>query len=276
MMAEKLPNEPLTEAIFEVYWTKADDPVEDGTLPAKIPSGQTQIAPRVVDPAHTIFLGRIFERLSKSYSHRVHLPASTLPTEYAPHILQYQFWTAEQRWPVVQVGPGVLTFNDATDYEWGIFNTRCKDLKATFLELHPDLSKIRLAKLSLKYLNAIDFDSQSEDLLRFLSDKLHVTLRLPERLFCNNGIDRHAEALAVRSSFGLTSPRGIVTITINTAQRRDGQPIIMWETYITSSGTDLEGGFTEVARWLDQAHEIAEWSFHSLTAGDLERSFRNG
>ncbi len=111
-MAEKLPNQPLTETSFEVHWTKAEDPVEEGTRPTKIPSGQTPIGPKVVDPDHTIFLGRMFERLAKTYPHRINLPASTVPTEYAPHVLQYQFWTAEERWPVVQLGPGVLTFND--------------------------------------------------------------------------------------------------------------------------------------------------------------------
>lgn len=65
-MADKLPNQPLTEAIFEVYWTKAEDPVDEGTRPTKIPSGQALIGPRVVDPDHTIFLGRIFEQLAKT------------------------------------------------------------------------------------------------------------------------------------------------------------------------------------------------------------------
>lgn len=176
----------------------------------------------------------------------------------------------------MQLGPGVLTFNDATHYEWETFNAQCGDVISTLLELHGDLSKIRLDKLTLKYMNVVDFDYQSDDLLRFLSDKMHTTVRLPESLFDNEEIGRHAEALAVRSSFGTNAPHGMVTITLNTAQRRDGRPIVMWETYITSSGTDLPDGFTAVGRWLDQAHSIAEWTFHSLTEGDLERSFLNG
>ncbi len=164
----------------------------------------------------------------------------------------------------------------ATDYGWETFNAQCNDVISTLLELHPDLSKIWLDKLSLKYMNVVDFDYQSEGLLRFLSDKMHTTVQFPERLFDNERIGRHAEVLAVRSSFATSSPHGMVTITLNTAQRRDGRPIVMWETYITSSGTDLPDDFTGGRRWLDHAHSIAEWSFQSLVEGDLERGFRNG
>jgi len=103
MEAKVLKNSPLIEVIFEMRWELVE------------------IAPmQLIDPNYKLMLGQLFERLKDTYPYYEQLPASSIPDEAATYIVQHRFRKDKDKWPLVQVGPGIVTLNNVEQYSWRI------------------------------------------------------------------------------------------------------------------------------------------------------------
>ena len=100
-MSKELSNKPLVEAIFELKWKLKKS--ENG--------GQ-------IDPNYKILVGMLYDRLKRNYPQLEALPASDMPDEMVPHVVQNRFRVGKGKWPLVQIGPGILTVNDTGNYTW--------------------------------------------------------------------------------------------------------------------------------------------------------------
>src|SRR3989338_2714408 len=103
MPPKHLSNKPLVEAILEIRWALQG-----------FPNIQT-------DPHYKILLGRLFDRISSVYQKHQPLPAASIPDEMAGYIVQHQLRIRENDWPLVQVGPGIITLNETAAYTWDDF-----------------------------------------------------------------------------------------------------------------------------------------------------------
>lgn len=272
-MAEKLQNQPLKEAIFELHWDDKAIPVEEGTQPRKFVIAQNSIERQEVDPYYKVFLKRLTNELNDKH----HLPLLTaqLPEDIAGHVVQHQFWSgAPQEWPVIQVGPGVLTFNDAADYHWDSFYKNSVGIVDLFHKTHPSRDSVHLTKLSLKYSNMIEVDFRNENLFKFLSERMHTRVSYTDDLFDGNNISKQPVGFGLRTSFLSDDLPGAVTISIQTGTTKDVEFGLLWENHVLSSGSHVPQAQSDIADWIVRAHEIAEHCFRSLTSGDLERRFR--
>ena len=100
---KKLPKAPLQEVIFEVKWELSLD-------------DQTQA---FIDPGYQFGQGKFENAVAKDFPiYKSRLPADIL-VQMLGHKTVHQFWKGERNWPVLQLGPGILTVN-ATEknYEW--------------------------------------------------------------------------------------------------------------------------------------------------------------
>lgn len=98
MRPEKLTHPPLVEAILEVRWQL-----------------QEQVPGVAVDPKYKLLVGRLYDRLSRDYPFHEPLPTASMPDEMLGYVVQHRFRAAEGVWPLVQVGPGLVTLNDPRD-----------------------------------------------------------------------------------------------------------------------------------------------------------------
>ena len=98
MRPEKLTHPPLIEAILEVRWQL-----------------QQQAPGVAVDPKYKLLVGRLYDRLSRDYPFYEPLPTASMPDEMLGYVVQHRFRTADGAWPLVQVGPGLVTLNDTRD-----------------------------------------------------------------------------------------------------------------------------------------------------------------
>ena len=104
-----LKNKPLVEAIFELRWELEE-----------------QVSGAKTDPHYKILIGRMYDRVKDDYPYHEELPTATIPDEIAGYIIQHRFRKDKDMWPLIQVGPGIVTLNDTEGYVWDDFEERIK------------------------------------------------------------------------------------------------------------------------------------------------------
>jgi uncharacterized protein (TIGR04255 family) len=256
MEAGDLKNKPLVEAILEVRWQ-----LKELGRDAK------------VDPHYKLLVGRLFDRVRESYPCHEELPSAEIPDEITGYMPKHRFRARPEGWPLIQVGPGILTLNDTEGYTWSGFRTKALEAVTWLFDAHPDPPKLVPNRLLLRYIDAVAHDYTRKDVLGFLKEKMGVAFALPSSLFEGDRVCSVPTGLNWHASFKCTQPPGSVHLRIATGQRYQ-EPSLIWETQVRSFGTEvpkMPGGFDV---WLDASHEITHTWFFKLIEGDLERSFR--
>ena len=254
-MSKELKNKPLVEAIFEVRWKL------QGISPAP-----------QIDPHYKLLLGRLFDRVLKDYPEHEPLPTANVPDEMVGHVVQYRFRVAANRWPLIQIGPGVFTVNSTDDYKWSDFRLRVLDAVKKFYDAHPKVEELNITNLILRYIDAVDFDFGVNNVFLFLKDKLKLNITLPDSLFSGTGVESKPNGFMCQCSFKSLQPKGIINLRFATGQRNN-VPAVVWETTVESAGDDLPEMPACFDSWLDTAHDLTDNWFFKMIEGELERRF---
>ncbi len=253
---ENLPNKPLVEAIFELQWALSS--VE----------GQSEI-----DPGFRILLGRLYDRVRGEYPFLENLPQAQFPEEMTGKLVRHRFRTAKDGWPLVQVGPGVLSVNEIQGYEWDSFRPRLTQAVRALFESYPtDIHQLKVTQVVLRYLDAIPFDEETP-LLQFLKDSLHTTIQVDERLFQNSQAARSPSGMSLSLGFKLPELPGAISASFALGMR-ENQPSIIWDTQVLARGEDVPQTVEAYESWLIAARDIAGRWFRTLSRGKLYESFR--
>jgi len=252
-----LPNKPLVEAILDVRWalTARDNAKHD--------------------PHYKLLVGSYYTKIRSEYPEHVQKPEAMIPDEVIPYIPQHQFRAAANEWPLIQLGPGILTVNDTQKYTWCDFRERaCRAIAALF-DAYPNTTDLRISSVLLKYIDAVAFDYVAGDAFAFLKGKMGITIEFPQRLFDAIPADASPQRFNMTAAFRCNNPQGAFSVKFATGLK-DGARALIWETSMETSDSDVPRSPREIATWLDQAHVITHNSFFKLVEGELERSFRNG
>ncbi|MBN1984632.1 MAG: TIGR04255 family protein [Chitinivibrionales bacterium] len=255
MARKDLKNKPLVEAIIEVKWALA------------------QQSPSMhLDPHYRLLLGRFSERVQKDYPFHEPLPTAQIPDGMVAQMVQHRFRTSENRWPLAQIGPGIMTVNETSGYIWADFQKQCEDVVSKLFDAYPVRSDFKIQDLTLRYIDAVEFNFDRDNIFDFLGEKLKTKICLPESLFQGTNICKNPTAFNWQASFKICKPGGIVTLRFATGQR-EGVPSLIWETLVQSSGDKLPSLPEGFPKWLEEAHVITDDWFFKLIEGELERRF---
>ena len=254
-MSERLANAPLVEVIFEMRWLL------------------TQKAPNVhVDPHYSLLIGRLYDRIwEKNYPYHEKLPTSTMPEEMAGYVIQHRFRVEKEKWPLVQLGPGIITLNETEGYEWSDFERRLKKLIKAFLESYPDRSKLKISELSIRYLDAIPFN-YSANPLEYLESTMGIVANVPADLFEDTDTGENPYAFNILLSFPQKSPEGTSFIRVGRGQKNGGDAIL-FETGVKSKGDNVPQELDEICSWINNSHELTSNWFKKLFK-ELMESFK--
>jgi len=247
---DHLPNKPLVEAILEVKWGSPDKP----------------------DPAYPMIVGRLYEKVRDEYPFVQDLELAQFPPGIAVHVPRHRFRKAENEWPLVQIGPGVAALNDTEQYTWQDFRRRATGFFPKVKEAHPRPDELELTSLKLQYVDALEVDYLAADVQAFLRDKLHISVVLPDSLFERQPVAKRAAHAVVELAFPLSSPAGRVELSVRTGHK-EGNPALILQTSVWSTGADANTGWGSFGDWLDAAHSVIRHWFFALIEGDLERQF---
>lgn len=256
-MKKVLKNKPLKEVILELRWE----------LPETTPSGEK------FDPNYRRFLARMEESVIGDYTKYKPLPAADVPEKLIPHVVQHQFWTADNTWPVIQVGSGIITVNDTAGYRWLNFRERISYLVELFFKAHPDSSNLNLSRTLLKYINARKFDYDQADAFVFLKDKLKVGIDMSQIMSQDSQMTATPHALNLTTVFLSQQPKGSIEIKIRRGKIHEDD-VLFWELTSFTAGRDVPGARQQdIVTWSEDAHSLIRELFFKMIEGELLEEF---
>lgn len=256
----ELAKPPLLEAIFELRWEMEVD----------------QQAQRMRDPSYPMMYGRIYEHLKKELPFTEDLPSVQAHPEATPYVPRHRMRKQANAYPLIQMGPGILTINHSKDYSWSEFQAlilRTVDLVIQFFPI--DKMALNPIKAELRYVNGIPFDIAKENPLAFLHEKLHINVEPDPEILSRNGLDGRPNNVGVNLSYVLSKPAGFLGFSANLGQV-EGKPAYIVQTAIQSVGEVTPNDPEQFATWLEKAHEVAENCFQVFCKGTLMSQFTNG
>ena len=252
---EPLKSPPLVEVILELRWklTKGDHP---------------EIMP---DPNYSLLVGKLHEAIKADYPFHEPLPASAIPDAISPHMVKHRFRAGSGTWPLVQVGPGVMTLNDTQNYStFQTFRPRAERLVGALFTAYP--APLPISMLLLRYIDAVEFDYADRDVWAFLREKMRVAVGLPDGLFEHTGVGKRPLQFTWQSSFPCDCPKGTATLRFGTGTKK-GRPALIWEQMVRTADEQVPSMPTEFLSWLDSAHRVTEAWFATLIDGELKEIF---
>lgn len=249
-MSRKLLNKPLVEAIFEFRW--------------KIPDDQG-------DPHYPLFIGRLHDRVQAEYSFHEPMPASVIPFPIAANVIQHRFRKEKGCWPLIQVGPGIVTLNDTDSYEWVDFSPRIKAAITAVYGAYPEPAELHVGGLTLRYVDAFELDPR-QDMLDYLRTNLKTTASLPSELFSNTAVSPKPLSLNMTISFATDKPKGTISVKFSNGLHK-GKLALVMETIAQSSASELPRMPEGLDEWTEAMHGLTSDWFFKLIEGDLYRRF---
>jgi len=227
-----------------------------------------------IDPHYKLLIGRMFDRIGEDYPVHVQLPAASMPDEIVSHVVQHQFRKTEHGWPLVQLGPGVLTLNDTDGYVWSNFESRISRIVAALYEGYPSSTDIlRPTALILRYIDAVEFEFDKENVFDFLSHMLKTTVRIDQKVFEATGVQQSPQNVDMSLTFQSDQPIGVAHIRIVRGSK-NGNDALVWETQVQSGGKDTPKSVDTILAWVRQAHSLTHAWFFNMISGELLERFK--
>jgi uncharacterized protein (TIGR04255 family) len=259
MLRKDLKNKPLVEAILELKWVL---PTQAITTTAGIEG----------DPHYRLLLGRFSERVERDYPFHEPLATAQVPDMLATYMAQHRFRTSKDKWPLLQIGPGIMTVNETDGYTWDDFKDRCIKAVDNLIAAHPAKQNFNVHELTLRYIDAVEVDFTQESVFEFLRAKMKTNISLPDTLFDGGRVKKNPTVFNWQASFPHDEPGGLVTLRFAVGQRSN-KPALIWETLVQAARERMPAipnGFSE---WLGKAHDLTDDWFFKLIEGALERRF---
>jgi len=248
----ELQKKPLVEAILEVKWELE-----------QLTTG------RVGEPKYDLLIGSFFQRIKDRFPEHIKLPLAQVPSEMVPHKVQHQFRRAPDMWPLLQLGPGIITINDTEAYKWQDFSALCVYAMSALTEAYPG-QRPRITDVLLRYIDADSLDALTP--VEFLS-KLKVHVQVPESISKDQVVAGAADSVGFSISYPVSKPQGVAALVFNSGER-DRKPALIWETAVRSLGESAHSFDREPEGWLADAHAITHNWFFSLIEGELHDKYK--
>lgn len=263
-MTSQYKNPPLIEAIFEIKWE----------LTRNTPDS-------VIDPGYKLASGRLYDRVKKKFGYIQTLPVNSIPEELTPYTVRNQFRVEANGWPLVQFGPGVATVNFTTPYSWKSFRDTIKNFLPQLIDSYTDLPidkadfPIKIISVSLRYVNAVEWNWSDNDTFPYLADNFHTSFSLPEKITASELISGMPMNINLQTGYQIKDPKGQGIIRFGTGGVGQENGLI-WELIFVSQMADAPqiSNLENFMEWLNKSHDIIESWFIAITEGKLVKQFK--
>jgi len=251
-----LTKPPILEAIFEMRWDLAP-----------VPNSQVRR-----DPAYPLLYGRMYDRFKKDFGVVEDLPSVQAHPDASPYVVRHRMRKAADKWPLVQVGPGVITINEGKDYSWEKFREEIVRFFEAFTDFYPASTfPLNIVKTELRFINGIEINDK-ENPLQFLAEKLHTKIELDAALFAPNKVSPTPEGITLNMGFSIQQPEGKAMLGIGSGEIMD-KPAMLQQMLLQSVGESAPQDLGSLDPWLDSMHKIAKNWFETLCRGEIMKRF---
>jgi uncharacterized protein (TIGR04255 family) len=253
-MDETLKKPPLVEVIFELRWALQEEQSIQ------------------YDPHYKLLVARMFDRVQNEYPVAEELPAVLIPDKLAAYIVQHRFRVGENAWPLLQLGPGIITLNDNNKrYNWKEDFAKRIDYTITKLfETYPNRTNLKIVEVNLRYIDSIDFNKDAENILDFLENYMHTTVRVYPKLFEDQRVKPQPLEVDLRFTFPSITPLGGVHLRFAQVHQNEHN-LLLWETMVRSQNDDAPNNKDALLKWAEEAHAITHDWFKEIISNLYER-----
>lgn len=265
----RLPNAPLVEVVFELHWD------------VQLTSVAGESPPFGYDPAlhyfRETFKKAAAERGFSEYERFIQ-PGPTILNTIDSRFRRQK----REPFPLLQIGPGVVACNLATDYEWDDFHKLCSLLLELLEETYPqtEVTPLNPNRIELRYIDHFgEGVIKSKSISKFLDDQTNLGSAIHQLL---DGLPLQSDDsghLAVRKEAS-EMPGSWFEFNIRTATSGGKQSGIgMVSKVVLEQGVDhiwRSGGREGILEWLSGAHDLTSAFFKRIMSDELMAAFREG
>ena len=179
--------------------------------------------------------------------------------------ISYQFWKGDGIWPVIQIGPGMLSINDTDDnYVWVEFHGL---IKKCIENLETSLGKsLKINQVSLRYIDAIEMEDVSfEKKKEFINKNFKMTLNNDFQIPKGNSL-----GLNFTQTFNMED-ESVVSFVISNGKTNKNRPAIVWQNQITNNTFKNK---EDVLDWIQNGHQVLSDLFKNSINPEFYDSFK--
>lgn len=244
---EKLPNAPLKEVIFEVHWDL--DVKENGQR---------------YDKGFQYAVG-VFRQ--KAHQNGFSFDKETVPDPRITLINQpsHQFWTAENTYPVLQIGQGVMALNHTENYHWDEGYKRLINGALNILTESYE-TKIKFNQVMLRYVNAVDLSpEESKNIRSFIYDNFQTSISR------NFEIEGELDDISLSESYKLKDNSKLSLIFSTGRNQVLNIPAFVWQNIVSKNA---KMGSDDILSWAEMAHTTTSKLFVTMLKQEFYDSFK--
>lgn len=210
-----LRNPPIIEALFEMRWKIWGE-------------GESPMKP--MDKKFKFFPARFYEKMKKLFPYVEVLPHTNIPDQMDIYLPRYRFREKLGSYPLIQIGPGILTVNVDKNFTQGLFFNTCIDALNGFFEVLPD---IELAEIILHYIDGFDFDYEKKNAFNFLDEKLCTHFAFNQSLFESTNIKPLPSKFHLEVNYHVEEPKGDFRCQFRSGiQKQSNEKIILMDGFL--------------------------------------------
>jgi uncharacterized protein (TIGR04255 family) len=188
-----------------------------------------------------------------------------VPMDAYINVPAHRFRVGKNSYPLVQVGPGILTVNTNDEkYIWENYEKWCSEAFKSLSDLYGFITSDNVT-LSLKYFDFFQFNFKENDVNKYLSDYFHIKLN-------QSFLKETGNPSSVNLGFFYDTKLGNFSLRIFKGKNTKGQSGIIFDTTISSLRNIPD--VIKFAKWLNEAHDYVSDSFKAMTKGKMYESFK--
>lgn len=256
---------PLIEVIAEIRWSFV--PL------ASIPDGG-------VDPHFDKFQAAFTENAAKKdYSHIDVIVPTEIPKEFFAGKPVLRVRRGSDKWPLLQIGPGLLTVNLVPPYQgWAEFKRELHEALELLFLSYPDSNiTLKMDRIHLRYLDAFTTNhGLGKYFGRFVHDGLRVGVNVPKEMADHvegDLIDSISTSAQLTFSVkDMENTSGEIKFSPGT-KGQDKERALISEFQIVKSLQNKIVSAREIESWFDEAHlRLRDW-FEVMISDTTRRAF---
>lgn len=240
----KLPNAPLVEVIFELKWDiKMKSDLDD----------------------FQYLYGDLYANLREEFPIRERLTPLEIPYDALRNIPVFRFSKNENKYPLIQIGPGVLSINTLNNfYEWEHFRENIHNLINILTKIYPKFQNLKITP-ALVYIDFLKFSSENKSGYDFVNENLNISMNSN----ILNDIKSEISEININANYKVDS--NVLSIRINEGKVIPSIDGIVVQTKV--NGLENSYDIETLKNWLEKAHFLSSKTFKSLIKEDLYKTF---
>jgi uncharacterized protein (TIGR04255 family) len=238
----KLAGAPLQEVITEIRWSLTTEQERND---------------------YQFLTGDLYGLVREKFPHREVVIPAGFPIEVFIGRPALRFRVSENGYPLIQIGPGVLTVNTVGDeYDW---DTHSQDIRFVLTNFFSACKlEGKSVNATLAYIDFFEFDFEKSNVLDYLSSLLNTQVKF-------DFIDTSELPKIFNLTVGYTEQVGIVNVNIARGNNPSGKDGIAIQTNVIMES--LEFDQNSIENRLDAAHTWCSELFKKMTKGELYDSY---